>query len=901
MRKKALQGHRSAGRENNPPQFRRGGCQDYRSQRAETYPSIPTGKPHCDPNKNEATTRLASNLAADGSGRPFDMVKDDVLLAWQQSPHKDTLGFYGVGSPTHQPESVVFNQVVAACLVKVNGGGTQRRVSKQAKKSFPRDMLAEKNHIPQNCKPFILNRQALQSDLQQIPHVQQQLDPRKAFEVLYCPDSPQVTRDSTRVARHLYTGISRDQVFDMEPARRKDPRGLRRRHWYCPPDCLEPRQPQHEWPKNKLDPHPLNKEFRNCPQEKEEHKSTEPINYDHLYSRILKCFEQKHCPDPLCEPYEKCCKPKRSHGKDNQGGGDSQIPRGDLGDPTGEEKRETGEDGKDKVTGVRDEGTVDKEDGKDKIKITNKKSNNDGNRNIDINTEEDIYTEKERDKDIVNENAKQTDKKRHQEPDKRKEKVKKNKKEKYKEREKKRGKENEKNWEREREKENKREKKKEKESERGREMEKEREVKREQDKEKRKEKEKERKREGEQREHEKEKDKEIEKEKQRDKEMIKEIDREIENRKRREKESRKEKEREKEKDMKKEHEKEKEIEKEKEEEKEEKGKGQEKEKESEKEIEKGKKKGNGKEREKGKDVNKEKVIEKKKDREIGINKDKERNKFPEKGKEKNKEEDIEYEKDDLDKYKNQNKKKNKIKISEDIKNEVDKVSENKEGNNKPKRNEPEEPPRFSEMERRKTQPEIPSEWEHERPSKRGTSVDEYEFPALEIVRNEAVVPTCKLKVPPKRKKRNREKNFCKDTPKKTCPPCPPAGCQCEICNFMDRPYNEREAPFMREMRRAEQRRQLRTYYRQMCHQELIRDRRRPEYRAPNHQCDPICCSNFLCQNPRLAEHCDCLGAVQELQNLLSDAKDNEDHSRLLLRVDNLRKRVCQRMCDSILA
>ncbi|EDW90394.2 uncharacterized protein Dyak_GE12661 [Drosophila yakuba] len=704
MRKKALQGHRSAGRENNPPQFRRGGCQDYRSQRAETYPSIPTGKPHCDPNKNEATTRLASNLAADGSGRPFDMVKDDVLLAWQQSPHKDTLGFYGVGSPTHQPESVVFNQVVAACLVKVNGGGTQRRVSKQAKKSFPRDMLAEKNHIPQNCKPFILNRQALQSDLQQIPHVQQQLDPRKAFEVLYCPDSPQVTRDSTRVARHLYTGISRDQVFDMEPARRKDPRGLRRRHWYCPPDCLEPRQPQHEWPKNKLDPHPLNKEFRNCPQEKEEHKSTEPINYDHLYSRILKCFEQKHCPDPLCEPYEKCCKPKRSHGKDNQGGGDSQIPRGDLGDPTGEEKRETGEDGKDKVTGVRDEGTVDKEDGKDKIKITNKKSNNDGNRNIDINTEEDIYTEKERDKDIVNENAKQTDKKRHQEPDKRKEKVKKNKKEKYKEREKKRGKEN-----------------------------------------------------------------------------------------------------------------------------------------------------------------------------------------------------IEYEKDDLDKYKNQNKKKNKIKISEDIKNEVDKVSENKEGNNKPKRNEPEEPPRFSEMERRKTQPEIPSEWEHERPSKRGTSVDEYEFPALEIVRNEAVVPTCKLKVPPKRKKRNREKNFCKDTPKKTCPPCPPAGCQCEICNFMDRPYNEREAPFMREMRRAEQRRQLRTYYRQMCHQELIRDRRRPEYRAPNHQCDPICCSNFLCQNPRLAEHCDCLGAVQELQNLLSDAKDNEDHSRLLLRVDNLRKRVCQRMCDSILA
>ncbi|XP_043643677.1 myb-like protein X [Drosophila teissieri] len=956
MHRKALQGHRSAGRENDPPQFRRRGCQDYRSQRAETYPSIPKGKPHCDPNKNEATTRLASNLAADGSGRPFDMVKDDVLLAWQQSPHKDTLGFYGVGSPTHQPESVVFNQVVAACLVKVNGGGTQRRISKQAKKSSPRDMLAEKNHIPQTCNPFILNRQALQSDLQQIPHVQRQLDPRKACEVLYCTDSPQVTRDSTRVARHLYTGISRDQVFDMEPARRKDPRGLRRRHWYCPPDCIESRHgcTQHEWAKNKLDPHPLNKEFRNCPQEKEEHKGPEPINYDQLYSRILNCFEQKHCPDPLCEPYEKCCKPKRSHGKDNQGGGDSQIPRGDLGDPTGKKKSERGQEGKDKVTGVRDEGTVDKgdkedkEDGKDKNrvddrhkpKVTNKESDNDGNRNkdkekyINNDTEDGINTEKKRDKEIVNENAKERDKKKDQEIEigkergrakekeksQDKEKVKKNKKEKYKKREKKRGTENEKEWEWEREKEkenekgrkNKREKEKEKENERKRkremEMKKEREIKREQDKEKgkeneeknkrEKEKEKERKREREQREHEKEKDKEIEKEKQRDKEMIKEIDREIENKKRREKETGKEKEREKENDMKKEHKKE--IEKEQ--------KGKEQEKETEKEIEKGKEKEKERKREqenqkeKGKEVYKEQVIEKQKEREIGINKDKEKEvgKFPEKGNEKNKDEDIGYEKDDPDKYKNQNKQKDNIKISKDINTEVDKVLENKEENNKPKRNKPEESPRFSETERRKTQPEIPSEGERERPSKRGTTVEEYEFPALELGKNEPVAPTCKLKVPPKRKKKKIwEKNVCKDTPEKTCPPCPPAGCQCEICNFMDRPYNEQEAPFMREMRRAEQRRQLRAYYRQMCHQELIRDRRRTEYRAPKHQCDPICCSNFLCQNSRLAEHCDCLGAVQELQNLL--AKDNEDHSRLLLRVENLRKRVCERMCDCILA
>ncbi|EDW55737.1 GM17019 [Drosophila sechellia] len=514
MRRKALKRCRSPGRENDPSQLGRHERQDNRSQRAETYPSIRKGKPHCDPNKNEATTRLANTLEGDGCGRPYDMVKDDVLLAWQQSPHKDTLGFYGVGSPTHQPESVMFNQVVAACLVKVNGGGTQRRIPKQDKRPYPRDTLAEKNRTPQICKPFVLNRQALQSDLQQIPHVQQQLDPRQAFGTLYCTDPPRIPHDSTRVPRQLYTGISRHQVSDIEPARKKDPRGLRRRRWYCPPDGLEPHHgcTQYEWAKRKLDPNPKNNEFWPAPQGKKEHKSPEPLNYDQLYSRIIKCFEPKPSPDPLCEPYEKCCKPKRSHGKDNQGGGDSQIPK------------------------------------------------------------------------------------------------------------------------------------------------------------------------------------------------------------------------------------------------------------------------------------------------------------------------------------------------------------------------------------------VPSK----HPKRLGG-------PAIEIVRDEPAAPSCKLRDPPKGKKRKRIKKVCKDKPKKTCPPCPPAGCQCEICRFMDRPFNEQEAPFMREMRRVEQKRQLRAYYRQMRHQEYIRDRCKTEYRPPRHQCDPICCSNFLCRNPRLAEHCDCLEAVQELQNLLSGAKDNEDHSRLLLCVENLRKRVCQRMCDCILA
>ncbi|EDV54677.2 zinc finger CCCH domain-containing protein 13 [Drosophila erecta] len=886
MHRKGLQAQRSAGRENDPPQFRRRDFQDYRSQRAETYSSIRTGKPHCDPNKNEEITRLANTLAADGSGRPFDMVKDDVLLAWQQSPHKDTLGFYGVGSPTHQPESVVFNQVVAACLVKVNGGGTQRRNSKPARKTSPRDMLAEKNHTPQICKPLVLNRQALQSDLQQIPHVQQQLDPRKAFEALYCTDSPQVTRDSTRVARQLYTGISRAQVFDMEPATRRDPRGLRGtgRHWYCPPDCLEPRLgcTQYEWAKNKLDAHPLSKEAK-------EHKSPESMNYDQLYSRILKFFEQNHSADPLCESYEKCCRPKRSHGKDNQVPRDPSKPGkplGDLGDPMGKGKRETGET--DKVTGGRDEGTADKGDkgdGKDRNRVNDKYKPevNDKESDKNINNDKDIYKEKQKNKDIAKENAKKGDTKKEQakeigkEREKAKEKDKARENEKGKEKEKKKSKKKkdkykETEWERGKENEYENERKKEKEIKRGREKEKEKEPEREQDKEN----EEEKVEEGEEKkDRERETKKEQDSEKGREKENKMEIDKEI----------KKEKEKEKVKEKGEKNEKEQQV-------KEETGKEQGKVKEREigKEIEKEKRKEN--EEEKGKVFNKEQDKEKQKEREIAIYKDKDKEK--DKDREKDKDAEIDREKNqeknkdnDHDKDKNQNKKKKKNKKNEDIKNEVNKELENKKE---------EERERFSE-ERRRTQPDIP---EFEKPSKRGTTVDEFEFPGLELIKNDPVAPTGKLKVPPKRKKRDRDKNVCKDKPKKTCPPCPPAGCQCEICRFMDRPYNEQEAPFMREMRRAEQRRQLRAYYRQMCHQEYIRDRRKPEYRAPKHQCDPICCSNFLCRNPRLAEHCDCLGAVQELQNLLSDAKDNEDHSKLLLRVENLRKRVCQRMCDCIL-
>jgi len=230
-------------------------------------------EPRCVPHQDEAITRLGNALEADSCGRPFDMVKDDVLLAWRHSPHKDTLGFYGVGSPTHQPESVVFNRVLADCLVKVSSVGSRQGRPKKTISTPPRISPTGTYTSPQLCKPFILNRQALQSELQLMPYVKQQLEPGKAFETVYCPDRPDPS-DPFGVKRQLEIGMSRSRDFNPK----KVPNDLRRRHWYCPMDCNEGRNgcTQFEWARYKLDPRPHNKEFRDWLQKQRKIKSTEP-------------------------------------------------------------------------------------------------------------------------------------------------------------------------------------------------------------------------------------------------------------------------------------------------------------------------------------------------------------------------------------------------------------------------------------------------------------------------------------------------------------------------------------------------------------------------------------------------------------------------------------------------
>ncbi|KAH8255640.1 hypothetical protein KR038_007733, partial [Drosophila bunnanda] len=294
-------------------------CQDYRFHQAETYPSIRPPVSTC--NTSRTLSLLADSLEADGCGRPFDEIQDDVMFLWQKSPDKHTLGFYGIGAHTNKPEAVMFNQRLMASLAKASG----RRSARPARSPPPppRNTPGMDYVSGETCIPYILNRGALQSELQQMPIVQRRLDPRTAFESIFCTD-PVDPDDPFGVAQHEESMVSRDKALGMERPPKKTPHGLRRRHWYCPPvkgsgaggqDACS----QFECAEYRLDPQP--KEFR-LREQKE--LSPEPKDYDQLFERFLKCFEQDPSPDPLCKMYETCCGTKKSHGDDGQGGGDGQ-------------------------------------------------------------------------------------------------------------------------------------------------------------------------------------------------------------------------------------------------------------------------------------------------------------------------------------------------------------------------------------------------------------------------------------------------------------------------------------------------------------------------------------------------------------------------------------------------
>ncbi|KAH8245152.1 hypothetical protein KR032_005548, partial [Drosophila birchii] len=387
-------------------------CQNYRFHQAETYPSIRTQVSRCD--RNKTISWLADSLEAGGCGRPFDVKQEDAMLLWQQNLCKDTLGFYGVGEPKKQPEMVMFNKVLKASLDKANEA--KRRPTRPSTPTPPpKNTLATIPVSDQICQAFFLNRESLQMELEQMPIVQQRLNPRSVLESVFCPD-PVDANDPFGVDQHKTNIVTRAQALDMERPPKKKPHGLRRRHWYCPPVESRTVGEQNvcsQYEKYKLEARPRE------PAEQKEIMNPEPKDYDQLFQRFLKCFEPKPAPDPLRETYEICCGSIDSDGDDGQGGGNDQEGGGGRrggfahGDDDGGKGRDKGADkGADQGAdgGTDDVGNKDKDkDGKrhgNKDKDTGKGTGKDKGK--ETGKETDKKTGKDADKDTGKDTANKT-------------------------------------------------------------------------------------------------------------------------------------------------------------------------------------------------------------------------------------------------------------------------------------------------------------------------------------------------------------------------------------------------------------------------------------------------------------------------------------------------------------
>ncbi|KAH8244773.1 hypothetical protein KR032_000022 [Drosophila birchii] len=661
--------------------MRRANCQDYRFHRTETYPSIRPQVSRCDPSKAQAIAWLANSLEADGCGRTFDMEQDDVQFFWQHIPRKDTLRFYGVGSPNdHQPESVMFNQALMVSLKKASVDGTKRRSKRPSPPpSSKKTPNLEDTVDNQMCQPYILNRQALQKELEQMPIVQQRLNPRSVLESVFCRH-PVDSNDPFGVAQHENNIVTRAQALDMELPPKKKPHGLRRRHWYCPPveSSIGGEQnacSQYECAKYKLEP--TTKEYQQWLHEQnQEIMNPEPKDYEQLYTRFLKCFEQEPSRDPICKLYEICCGKKKSHGDEGRGGGDGQAG---------------GDNGADWETEDQDKG-----------RDWNKNRKNFDNRNKQF-SENNKNTDRDKDKD------------------------------------------------------------------------------------------------------------------------------------------------------------------------------------------KDKKKG------------KEKVTDKTEDKDTDKDTDQDKNKDAKVDKKKNKTKSSRGSKDSGKAYLNKN-----------LDKYLDKDDDNKKKKRKPSmesvRNPPTEIPELPE--KRKSWSDDDDQNKRASYRKKTSLIDQTltnDITAAENDENDNRSEKHKKIGPEKYKhSRHKDKPKNKDKPENQgksqkeniCPVCPPIGCPCEICSYMS--HRVSDAPFIKDMMRAEKKRQLQEYYRQMQHREYLSKCRREEVRPAFHKCDPISCNNFFCQNPNFGKHCDCLGAVQDLQKLLTGCQDKGIDQKLLQRVEQLRQRINRRMCDCVL-
>ncbi|XP_016956610.1 uncharacterized protein LOC108029055 [Drosophila biarmipes] len=279
----------------------------------ERYPTIRPPVSRCSYDK---TRNWLSESVDQGGCINISAKAQDALKIWKNSPHKSTLKYYGVAERSNLPEAVKFNRTLTSSLK--HASGLRRPVPK------PRLPPAPKRP-PQPaplCQPYILNRQALEAELQRMPIARQKLHPKEAFGTLFC-EKHQDPMDPLGVDAATSKMVSLREALDMARPEKPPKHGLRRNHWYCPAKCgeRENKCTDYEWAKYKLDSRPYDEAFHKWFLGQKAPPGNEPHDYDELYKRFQACFEVKPQPDPDCMAVAKCCANVLKATKEEEGGG----------------------------------------------------------------------------------------------------------------------------------------------------------------------------------------------------------------------------------------------------------------------------------------------------------------------------------------------------------------------------------------------------------------------------------------------------------------------------------------------------------------------------------------------------------------------------------------------------
>lgn len=152
-------------------------------------------------------------------------------------------------------------------------------------------------------------------------------------------------------------------------------------------------------------------------------------------------------------------------------------------------------------------------------------------------------------------------------------------------------------------------------------------------------------------------------------------------------------------------------------------------------------------------------------------------------------------------------------------------------------------------------------------------------PPMEEIPPMEQIPPPMEQIPPKPKRQPKKKK-----------PSPPDNkdCPCEKCDMKKKGGLEPDSPLITQLKREEERRKLKEYLKILCCRQKGCVSR---CCAPLRKCDEIECDDCFCCDPKLHDYCECLNALQELQNLLGPIDFPELRS--------LKDRISARLCESL--